>query len=69
MFIGERGLKMRSMLRKRPGRPRSAISNAGAGITTASVTLRATEADHSSPARSAASATNADPDAIPPTQK
>ena len=69
MFIGERGLKMRSMFRKRAGRPRSAISSTGAGSTAASATLRATAADHSSPARSAASATNAEPEATPPTQK
>ena len=69
MFMGERGLKMRSMFRKRAGRPRSAINRTGAGITEPSATLRATDADHSSPAMSAARATNADPDAIPPSQK
>ena len=68
-FIGERGLKTRSMLRKRAGRPRSEINSAGAGTTAASATLRATAAERSSPDRSAASATNADPDAIPPSQK
>jgi hypothetical protein len=69
MDIGERGLKMRSMLRKRAGRPRSETSSAGHGATVARATLRAVAAERSSPARSQARATNEEPAAIPPNQK
>ncbi len=57
------------MFRKRSGRPRSAISSGGQGAIAASVTLRATAAERSSPARSQASATNDDPLATPPKKK
>jgi hypothetical protein len=67
--IGERGLKIRSMFRKRAGRPRSMISSGAHGTTAASVTFRATAAERSSPARSHASATNDEPLATPPNQK
>ena len=69
MFIGERGLKILIMFRKRAGRPRSATSSGGAVVTTPRATLRAIAADRWSPAASQASATNAEPDAMPPTQK
>ena len=69
MFIGERGLKILIMFRNRSGRPRSAISRTGAGATAPSATLRAIAAERWSPAASQASATNAEPDAIPPNQK
>ena len=67
--IGERGLKIRSMLRKRAGRPRSAISSAGAGITAPSASLRASAAASWSPTESQATATSAEPEARPPTKK
>jgi len=69
MDIGERGLKIRSMFRNRPGRPRSAMSSGAPGRTAASVTRRATMAESRSPATSQATATNDDPAAMPPNQK
>jgi hypothetical protein len=69
MFIGERGLKTRSMFAKRAGRPRSAISSGGDGRSAASATLRAVCAERWSPARSHASETNDEPAAMPPNQK
>ena len=45
------------------------MSSGGEGTSAASATLRATDAECSSPARSHASATNEDPAAIPPNQK
>ena len=67
--IGERGLKIRSMLKKRSGRPRSRISSGAPGITAPSASLRATAADLWSPATSHASPISDEPPAIPPSQK
>ena len=69
MYIGERGLKIRSMFRKRAGRPRSTISSAGDGTQRAERDRRAIRAERWSPARSQASATNDAPEAMPPNQK
>src|SRR3954469_21501232 len=69
MDIGERVLKTRSMFKKRDGRPRSSTSSGGDGISAASETRRAIPGGGGSPARSQASATNAEPEAMPPVQK
>jgi hypothetical protein len=57
------------MFRKRAGRPRSLTSSGGQGASAASETRRAIRAERGSPARSQASDTNAEPEAIPPAQK
>src|SRR3954471_14488112 len=67
--IGERVLTIRSMFKKRAGRPRSMISSGAHGTTVPSEIARAILAVRWSPARSHAKATNAEPDAIPPNQK
>ena len=68
--IGERGLKIRSMLRNRAGPPEVHDQQDGRGHDRRQRRPCARSAPtRSSPARSHASATNDEPAAIPPTQK
>ena len=68
-LIGEVSLNMRSMWRKRSGRPRSEISSGGLAATPASATSHARRASASSPRSSLSSAKGAAAPARPPTKK
>ena len=67
--MGEVTLTMRSMLRKRSGRPRSEISSAGLALTQASATAQARRASLRFPAASATTASGADAPPSPPAKR
>ena len=68
-LIGEVGLKTRSMLRNRAGRPRSEIRRGGLTDTPASAASRAFLARASLPLKRATRARSADAPARPPAKK
>ena len=69
MLIGEVTLNIRSMLRKRSGRPRSDTSSAGLAVTLAKATSHARRASGRLPVASAADASTAEAPARPPVKK
>ena len=69
MFIGDVGRTTRSMLAKRSGRPRSAISSAGLASAPPAATRRAARASPGRPDRRPAAASTDDAPARPPVKR
>ena len=69
MFIGDVGLRTRSIWWNRDGRPRSATSSAPLTPTAASAACSMRAARTSSPASPLAAATSAEPAARPPVNR
>ena len=67
--MGEVSLNIRSMLRKRSGRPRSATSSTGLAVTPAKATSHARRASGRLPAAPAADPSAAEAPASPPVNR